>query len=262
MRLKFRDSPSPCYFYDRAAFLQVFVANVYGGLLQFISRGDVVIDCGANIGCFAIAASERVGSSGLVIAVEPEPGNLSVLRENIQLLGLSNVRIIPKALSRSADEDIEIVGEGLFAHVGLGGSPVRSTTLSAIVREFQIDQLAAIKMDIEGSESDALAGAEVASVLEMTRAFQVEVQSSNGFEEIASVLSKAGLTHQRGIGELEFLPLAILRSAAHPGLVPRLYRGHFNSFLSRLWLGVLGTLRPNPAQEQGFVSTMLLASRG
>ena len=40
------------------------------------TKGDVAVDIGANIGVLTILAASMVGSSGRVIAVEPNPDNL------------------------------------------------------------------------------------------------------------------------------------------------------------------------------------------
>lgn len=42
-------------------------------LAEFVREGDTFLDVGANHGAFALVASRLVGSSGLVVAVEPQP---------------------------------------------------------------------------------------------------------------------------------------------------------------------------------------------
>ena len=45
--------------------------------------GDTVLDVGANIGIFSLWASERVGPSGRVVAVEPLPPIFDALVHNV-----------------------------------------------------------------------------------------------------------------------------------------------------------------------------------
>ena len=58
---------------------------------RVVGPGDVVLDVGANIGYYAIMLAKRVGSSGKVYAMEPEPHNLELLQRNIDLNGVDGV---------------------------------------------------------------------------------------------------------------------------------------------------------------------------
>lgn len=48
-----------------------------------LGKGDTVLDIGANIGLFALWASERVGAPGRVVAIEPLPPCYEALQHNI-----------------------------------------------------------------------------------------------------------------------------------------------------------------------------------
>jgi len=50
---------------------------------QVLKRGDVAVDVGAHVGYYACLFSELVGPEGLVVAVEPDPQNLSFLRTGL-----------------------------------------------------------------------------------------------------------------------------------------------------------------------------------
>ena len=58
---------------------------------RWVSPGSTVIDVGANIGYNTIRAARRAGPRGRVVAFEPTPDNLAVLRHNIAASGLTNV---------------------------------------------------------------------------------------------------------------------------------------------------------------------------
>src|SRR3954471_15548180 len=68
-------------------------------LHQYIQRGDVVLDIGANIGFYTKILSELVGSTGKVYAFEPDKTNFSYLKKNTA--NLNNVMLINKAVSDS-----------------------------------------------------------------------------------------------------------------------------------------------------------------
>ena len=62
-------------------------------LIQYFKpeAGDTVVDVGAHIGLYTLIASNRVGSSGKVFAIEPDPMNFEILVQNIRLNNLENV---------------------------------------------------------------------------------------------------------------------------------------------------------------------------
>jgi hypothetical protein len=60
-----------------------------------ITPGDLVIDVGAHTGYFTLLASQLVGPTGSVVAIEPSPAFHQILTANIQTNGCANVRTIP-----------------------------------------------------------------------------------------------------------------------------------------------------------------------
>ena len=66
---------------------------------RFISPGMVVVDGGANCGIYTVAAAKLVGTSGLILSFEPGAEAFAVLRKNVVLNGLTNVRTYRAALS-------------------------------------------------------------------------------------------------------------------------------------------------------------------
>lgn len=260
-RIALRGWPSPCYFYDRAVALQVFVARVYGFLIESLNPGDTVIDCGANIGCFTIAASRRVGKTGCVLAVEPHPGNLRALHQNVRQFDLTNVTVVEKALFRESGSTVGILGEGSFAHLGNGGIPVPTVTLSDLVREYKIERIAAIKVDVEGSEESILDGDAARAILRKCERIQIESQGGDEGRRLQQTLHKAGFNRITLRRETAFLRTALRESLRSPKNIIDLYRGHSSDLLSRLLKSVFRTVLPSPTSEQGFNSIMICATR-
>jgi len=52
---------------------------------RLCKQGDFVVDIGANIGWYSVIASRLVGVSGKVVAFEPDPTNLQILKKNVAI---------------------------------------------------------------------------------------------------------------------------------------------------------------------------------
>lgn len=137
------------------AFMEVFQDKVYEQLWQ-PEPGDIVVDVGAYVGMFTVRASDLVGSSGKVIAIEPEPRNLTYLEKNTS--HLRNV-IMMRAIAGS------INGTGRL-YIS-SASPCHTAAYhhknSIEVKKITLDSIGLqpdfIKIDAEGSEMEILKGA-------------------------------------------------------------------------------------------------------
>ena len=131
--------------YDRAS----------AAVLQDLCRpGMTVFDVGANVGYFTLLLSRAVGSTGKVIAFEPDPGNLANLRRNLRANAIDNVSVMAAA---ATDKD----GEARFESAASMGHVSATGALS--VRTCRLDHFPTpdvVKMDIEGGEAIALLGAD------------------------------------------------------------------------------------------------------
>jgi FkbM family methyltransferase len=142
------------------------VINAAYGSYPF-KRGDIVVDAGARIGAFSAKISAALGEEGRIIAIEPEPRNFARLRKNIEANRLNNVVAIQKALwSQKQPLDMYLSGnaaahsmycDAFYSSTGDSIS-VEADTLDGILKEWDIASVDFIKMDIEGSEIEALKG--------------------------------------------------------------------------------------------------------
>lgn len=164
-------------------------------LKKILKKGSVFIDCGANIGELSIRASECVGASGKVLAIEPMPQTANVIRHNIALNNLKNTEVIQKAVGGSVGErqiyfkdDAAIrVDNSFFQFQEHYKSSIKIlvTSLDVIVDEERLDQIDVIKLDVEGAEMEALSGAKKLLTQETRRPFII-------FEYHKEVASRAG----------------------------------------------------------------------
>jgi len=132
-------------------------------------RGDVVLDCGANVGIFTRTALSAGAS--LVIAIEPVPANIEALRQNFgaEIAG-GRVIVYPKGVWNTET----VLEMTLYDESPLDSFVMRSrpetktqtrrlalplTTIDLLVRELNLPKVDFIKMDIEGAERQALQGA-------------------------------------------------------------------------------------------------------
>ena len=128
---------------------EVFVLDVYRtGLIR---KNDVVLDVGACTGDFCIIASKKVGVTGAVIALEPDPDNFELLKFNIQRNKCQNVTAVNIGVGKEDNQDREI--KAPFDKPSRG----RISTLETILEKIGVSKkIDFIKMDIEGAEVDVI----------------------------------------------------------------------------------------------------------
>jgi len=133
-------------------------------IASVVRPGDTVIDIGANIGAYTMFFADLVGPAGLVHALEPEPENFRRLGDAVA--GLSNVRAHKLAASNTTGECVLYKSASLNVdhHTYDDGVEQRECVVIPCTR---LDDLIApgarvdfIKMDIQGAEGFALAGAQ------------------------------------------------------------------------------------------------------
>jgi len=140
-----------------------------------LSPGDVFVDVGANIGFFTVLAASIVGDGGRVVAFEPHPGALATLRAALDANGLaSRVDVVEAAVSgtRGASGRLFVSDDSVLSTLDPSRSPARDHfrfERSIAIRQVTLDEwfetrpallrgVAAIKIDVEGTELDVLAG--------------------------------------------------------------------------------------------------------
>lgn len=135
-------------------------------LLSICRPGDTVLDVGANMGITVLRGADRVGPSGRVIGLEPDPSNFAKLSANVERAGRPNVQLFnvgaadKKGTLYLRVRDPHNVGMNtLVAAPGEDTVEVPVTTLDELVETLALRSVDVVKMDIEGSEAWALAGA-------------------------------------------------------------------------------------------------------
>ncbi|MBI3683839.1 MAG: FkbM family methyltransferase [Acidobacteria bacterium] len=139
--------------------------NIYGRNGRGVRPGDIVLDCGANVGVFT-RASLKAGAK-LVVAIEPAPENIECLRRNFtDEIASGKVVVYPKGvwdkediLELHIDPHNSAADSFVIDKEGWGKvEKVPLTTIDKLVEELKIERVDFIKMDIEGAETRALEG--------------------------------------------------------------------------------------------------------
>lgn len=127
-----------------------------------LKEGNVVIDCGANVGVFTVMAAQK--TKGSTIAYEPYPKNYDLLQRNIVVNGLTNVRTFRTAVTSEPEGKIKLfVSDGGVGHsireISHRFIEVETTNLDRCLQSQPSFDKAFLKLDVEGAELDILKGA-------------------------------------------------------------------------------------------------------
>lgn len=139
----------------------IYDTAVCEALHRLADPGELAVDAGANIGVMAGLLGTRVGPSGEVIAVEPNPSTYAALEENVAgWVGVTTFTLVRKALSdRGGSATLHLPGEAAQSTLDNRGPPI------ATVERAQLDELIGersvgiMKLDVEGHEEAVLKGA-------------------------------------------------------------------------------------------------------
>ena len=126
-----------------------------------------VFDIGANIGYYVLLQNNRIGNKGKVIAIEPSPNNIKLLKRNISVNNLAKgkVTIIQGAVSNfNGNKKFYLSNQSNLHTFHKNGSAKRFLTGSTInVKVFRLSKIIKenycpdfIRMDIEGHEVEIL----------------------------------------------------------------------------------------------------------
>ncbi len=173
--------------------------SVLKTIRSLLKEGDIFVDAGANIGFYTVLAGKIVGSNGRVIAIEMMPETTCILKQHVSINHLTNVVIIEQALADEAGKEIAVkIPEGQHGQASIMSSKapgnavvyVRTTTLAQVLSD--IEEVALMKMDLEGAELLALEGA--GDTLQRIRGI---IYEDWGDERVGNVLRSEGFSVER-----------------------------------------------------------------
>lgn len=192
---------------DGLSFALQFEAIVQHETCRFVAgRADpYILDCGANIGV-TLWYWKRLYPSARVVAFEPDPHLFQVLSANAGALGLRDVELVERAVW-VCDGELPFWLEGADGGRLIGGrlntddaryTEPRRVVRAVRLRDWLVDDVDLLKVDIEGAEVDVLL--DCADRLTRVRTLLVEYHSfadrDQRLDELLQALRLAGFRVQ------------------------------------------------------------------
>lgn len=154
---------------DINVFVDIFRWGEYAW--EFAESPQVIVDVGAYTGLSTAYFAMRYPAAK-IIAIEPDETSFELLLRNTA--GFPNVQAVQAALwvesgSVSLSDPgyghwglqlAESVGPGMEAAGRLRGTSVRALTMNDVLRDYQLDKIDLLKVDIEGSEKELFSAAD------------------------------------------------------------------------------------------------------
>lgn len=144
----------------QSVYKDIWIDSEYEKFGVNILPGDVVVDCGANIGMFTTFAFEREAEK--IISVEMDHDNFNFLRLNVA--NMKNVTAVLDKVSSS------------------------SLSLDKIISDFKLKRIDFLKIDIEGSEFEFIMNASDESLSRVSK-ISAELHLWGMFNQISDYIS-------------------------------------------------------------------------
>jgi FkbM family methyltransferase len=188
-------------FPDAVVVREIWCENVYEVFDGDLSDTGIVVDIGANIGSFSLYAASLGAKK--VIAVEPEPHNLELLRQNI----LENQTHVPdcefivdthavgredsdEAFINDAHGDSQVIRNREMSE---GMTKVPMITLDTLFQNNQLEYIDILKIDIEGLEGEVILNA---SKRTMNLCRYITMEYDEDADDLGAIVEKISQTHQ------------------------------------------------------------------
>jgi len=133
-----------------------------GGVRIAPEPGDIVVDGGSFTGDTSIIFSRAVGLGGRVFAFDPLQAHVDICRYNFSRPGFENITLIGAGLSDHAVDAPPIAGSAYNPGLSItssGAGTVPLVRLDDLVADRRLPRIDFLKLDVEGSELEALRGA-------------------------------------------------------------------------------------------------------
>jgi FkbM family methyltransferase len=148
-------------------FRGVFEEEIVAALAKVLKPGMTFIDIGANIGHHTCIGAELVGSSGRVLAIEPQASVRKRLLSNVELNRYSHVTVSSYAIGDKVKAaklyhlyDANDGAATLGTVAGADFEEVQVVPMLQVTEKLGLASADVVKIDVEGAEYEVLRGAE------------------------------------------------------------------------------------------------------
>lgn len=190
---------------DAPVIREIWCENVYEVYDGDLSDTGIVVDIGANIGSFTLFAASLGAKK--VIAVEPEPHNLWLLKSNIEehqaitpdcefiieergIAGRQGVGYINDDHGDSRVTDV-VAQNSLPQQNGM--QRIELITLEQLFKKLKLEYIDILKIDIEGMEGDVLINTPE-HIMNLCRYITLEYDQHS--HDLGAIVEKLNQTHQ------------------------------------------------------------------
>ena len=164
-----------------------------------VHRGNVVVEMGAYLGYYCMYLSKKVGSKGIVIAIEPIPKNLKFLEKNINENGLDNVVLVKKGVWNEHSQQTTYLKKGDMqsASIQLIGKnkekmKIEVDKLDNILDEIGVKNVDLMIIQLNGVEYEALEGLTKIKPKNLSIASRYKKDGKPSIPLISEILKKRG----------------------------------------------------------------------
>lgn len=161
--------PATSHLFQRAARNGFYEPEWARTFLSHVEQGMDVVDIGANVGFYTVAAAKK---GARVLAIEPTEGAFKRLHANVERNGVADRTILFNGLAADHNDHAEMhVVEGLEEYSSLAPIPepyirghqsstisLPARTIDSLVQEYRLSPRL-IKVDVEGAEVQVFRGA-------------------------------------------------------------------------------------------------------
>ena len=200
---------------DFFIFHEIFTSRYYHLADSLVPPAPaVIVDLGANVGLATLFLADRFAGARH-FCVEPNPGNLALLRANLSFLTDRLTTLEGAASGRRGDArffDSDWTGGGHLVEKGPSTRSVRCVTMDEIISTYRIKAIDILKVNIEGAEKEIFSAKP--DWLTRVRCIVIELHNGYSLEEFRADVASSGFDVLEPCSEFANAVIVAVRTAS------------------------------------------------